>query len=161
MLNDTTSFDEDQNLIWNGTDFVLFTDTNGTIQSASEYESNGPKEEVYLNQRQTVSFALTKWNTNENTVYLGIIAPFGTGSVTINGNTLSINNAADCYYDITNYASVTTGSDGVMTASFNVTAASSLISVTNIKVSGDAKFTIIQGKNINVKGYVGSGTDTE
>ena len=161
MLKDSTSFDEDQNLIWDGTNFVVFTDTNGTIQSASEYESNGPKEEVYLNQGQTVSFALTKWNTNENRVYLGIKAPFGTGSVTINGNTLSINNAADCYYDITNYASVTTGSDGVMTASFNVTAASSLISVTNIKVSGDAKFTIIQGKNINVKGYVGSGTDTE
>lgn len=144
--------DEDGNttmqLKWDGENFVVFTDTNGEIQSAEEYKSNGPKEEVYLNNGQSVTFSLSDWDANTNKIYLGIKAPLGSGNVSINGNTLTINNAADCYYDISNYANITTDEDGVKIATFKIEATSSLISVTNIKVTGNAQFTIVQQDDI-------------
>lgn len=141
---------EDDTISWNeGDNFVLFTDTNGEITSAEEYKSNGPKEEVYLNNGQSVTFSLNDWDANTNKIYLGVKAPVGSGTVSINGNTLKINNATDCYYDISGYANITTDEEGVKTATFEVKATSSLISVTNIKVTGNAEFTIVSNEDIN------------
>lgn len=140
---------EDGSLSWNGEDFVVFTDTNDQITTVEEYSSNGPKEEVYLNNGQSITFSLKKWNTNSNKIYLGIKAPSGSGSVNINGNVLAINNAADCYYDISNYAQITTEEDGSKIATFKIQAGSSLISVTNIKVTGETEFTIVNQTDIN------------
>lgn len=144
----------DNTISWNeGDNFVLFTDTNGKLTSAEEYKSNGPKEEVYLNNGQSVTFSLKNWDANTNKIYLGMKAPTGSGAVSINGNTLNINNATDCYYDISGYANITTDADGgVKTATFEVKATSSLISVTNIKVTGNAKFTIVNQTDKNVGG---------
>lgn len=140
---------EDDTISWNeGDNFVVFTDTNGAITSAEEYRSNGPKEEVYLNNGQSVTFSLSDWDANSNKIYLGIKAPLGSGSVSINDRTLNIQNAADCYYDISSYADITTGEDGLKIATFEITATSSLISVTNIKVTGNAQFTIVQQDDI-------------
>lgn len=142
---------EDNTISWNeGDNFVLFTDNNGAITSAEDYRSNGPKEEVYLNKGQSVTFSLSDWDANTNKIYLGIKAPLGSGNVSINGNTLTINNAADCYYDISSYADITTDEDGVKIATFEIKATSSLISVTNIKVTGNAEFTIVQLKDDDV-----------
>ena len=126
---------EDDTISWNeGDNFVLFTDTNGAITTAEEYKSNGPKEEVYLNNGQSVTFSLYDWDSNTNKIYLGVKAPVGSGTVSINSNTLNINNTTDCYYDISSYANITTDEYGVKTATFKIEATSSLISVTNIKV---------------------------
>ena len=144
---------EDETISWNeGDNFVLFTDTNGEIDSAEEYKSNGPTEEVYLDNGQIVTFPLYDWDANTNKIYLGIKAPVGNGTVSINGNTLNINNAADCYYDISGYANITTDEDGIKTATFEVKATSSLISVTNIKVTGNAEFIIVDQKNEDING---------
>lgn len=144
--------DEDGNtttqLKWDGENFVIFTDSNGEIKSAEEYKSNGPKEEVYLNEKQSVIFSLTDWDANSNKIYLGIKAPVGAGSVSINGNPVTINNAADCYYDISGYAQIATGDGGVKTATFKVESTSSLISVTNIKVTGNSEFTIVNSVDV-------------
>ncbi len=151
---------EDDTISWNvGDNFVLFTDTNGKITSAEEYKSNGPKEEVYLNNGQSVTFSLKNWDANTNKIYLGIKAPVGSGTVSINGNTLNINNATDCYYDISGYANITTDEDGVKTATFEVKATSSLISVTNIKVTGNAEFIIVNSPNYNGDDVEGGGSD--
>ena len=152
LITDATQTDESGNLVWSEQDqengyFVVFTDTNGAIIDASEYVSNGPKEEVYLNSGQNVTFSLTKWNSTSNRIFLGIKAPAGGGSVSINNNVLSIQNTTDCYYDITSYANLTTDADGVVTATFNIKAVDSLISVTNIKVSGQFEFAIINNTN--------------
>lgn len=150
LLTDVTT-DSNGKLVWNVTDqtngnFVLFTDSNGTILSAEEYQSDGPKEEVYLNDGQKVSFSLKKWDANANKIYLGVKAPKGSGTVIINGHSLTLSNAADCYYDITNYATITTAADGTKTATFEIQAGSgSLVSVTNIKVTGNFEFAIIDG----------------
>ncbi|MGM9616277.1 fibro-slime domain-containing protein [Butyricicoccus sp.] len=148
LLVEYTTEDENGNMVWDGVNFVVFTDTNGEIQLASEYKSNGPKEEVYLNKGQSVTFSLYDWDANTNKIYLGMKAPTGSGSVSINGNPLNINNAADCYYDISGYADITTDEDGVKIATFKVEATSSLISVTNIKVTGNAEFTIVDQDDI-------------
>ena len=146
LLADATIMDEDDKLVWIGDDgFVVFTDSNGAIASADEYRSNGPKEEVYLNNGQSVTFSLYNWDPNTNKIYLGIKAPLGSGSVSINGNTLNINNAADYYYEISNAAiSQVEDDDGnlINIATFKIEATDGLISVTNIKVTGNAEFVI-------------------
>ncbi|MDY4519650.1 MAG: fibro-slime domain-containing protein [Candidatus Spyradocola sp.] len=150
----------DNTISWNeGDNFVLFTDTNGEIKTADEYKSNGPKEEVYLNNGQSVTFSLTNWDANTNKIYLGIKAPVGSGTVSINGNTLNINNATDCYYDISGYANITTDEDGVKTATFEIKATSSLISVTNIKVTGNAEFIIVNQEDKDFNGSEGGKED--
>ena len=155
-LIDEAQINEDDTISWNeGDNFVLFTDTNGKIKSAEVYKSNGPKEEVYLNNGQSVTFALAEWDPNTNKIYLGIKAPVGSGTVSVNGNTLNIHNATDCYYDISGYANITTDEDGVKTATFKIEATSNLISVTNIKVTGNAEFTIVNEKDIDVGGSEG------
>lgn len=159
LITEAQLNEKDNTISWNeGDNFVLFTDTNSAITSAEEYKSNGPKEEVYLNHGQSVTFSLKDWDANTNKIYLGIKAPVGSGTVSINGHTLNINNATDCYYDISSYANITTdAADGVKTATFKVKATSSLISVTNIKVTGNAEFTIVQGSNSDVDGSEGEG----
>lgn len=146
-------YNENDELVYNGGNFVLFTDTNGAITTVEGYSSIGPKEEVYLYNGQSVTFSLTNWDTNTNKVYLGIKAPTGSGTVTIGTTSLTINNAADCYYEIGSYGTITTNSSGVKTITFTITAGSdSLISLTNIKVTGSAEFTIVDGEDIQVDG---------
>ena len=150
----------DDTISWNkGDNFVIFTDTNGTVQSAEEYRSNGPKEEVYLNAGQSITFSLSNWDANSNKIYLGIKAPHGNGTVNINNNIIVINNAVDCYYDITRYATINEvpiqdDNGNTVTkkvATFRITAGDNvLISVTNIKVTGNVKFVIVNQKDIVV-----------
>lgn len=135
-------------LVWSEQDqkegnFVLFTDTNGAMVDAGEYISNGPKEEVYLNNGQSVSFGLTNWNPNSMRLYLGIKAPMGNGEVDINGHRISINNTVDCYYDISSYGEKAEGSS---IYNFKIKAIDAVISVTTIKATGSTEFSIIDPK---------------
>lgn len=154
-----SAVESDGGLVWDGENFVIFTDSNDEIQTAEEYKSKGPKEEVYLNDGQSVTFSLKNWDANTNKIYLGIKAPFGNGRVTINGNTLNINNSVDCYYNISEYGTITTDEDGVQIATFKLTSTSNLISVTNIKVTGNVEFTIVDSKDTNVDGSEGDDED--
>ena len=144
------SINDDGSLSWDGENFVVFTDSNNAITAAEEYKSNGPKEEVYLNMDQSITFSLVNWDANSNKIYLGVKAPFGKGSASINGNVLTLNNATDCYYDISSFAQISTDEDGVKTATFKVKSISDLISVTNIKVTGNAEFTIVNQTEIDM-----------
>lgn len=146
LLADATTEGPDGSLVWDGENFVIFTDTNGEIRTASEYQSNGPKEEVYLADGQSVTFSLTNWDRNSNKIYLGIKAPMGAGSVSINGHAVEISNTCDCYYDISDYVSLSG-----TTATFKIEASNAVISVTNIKVTGDAEFTIVGGDDVDVE----------
>lgn len=150
---------EDGSVDWkDDSNFVLFTDSNGTIVKAGDYVSNGPKEEVYLNKDQSVTFSLYDWDADTNKIYLGIKSPAGSGSVDINNNSLNINNASDCYYNITGYADITPDKNGVKIATFTVKATEGLISVTNIKVTGNAEFVICTPEDINTMSLEGDET---
>lgn len=148
LLADTTENDSGE-LVWNNENFVVFTDSNGAITSASEYKSNGPKEEVYLAKDQSVSFSLTDWNANENHLYLGIKAPMGAGTVQLgdDDDSVAVNNTVDCYYDVAKHAKVSEV-NGKKVATLTITNNSnSIISLTNIKVTGTPNFVIIPEKN--------------
>ena len=150
-LRDALLADTKQNkngeLVWDNKNFVVFTDSNSAITSASEYKSNGPKEEVYLAKDQSVSFSLTDWNANENHLYLGIKAPMGAGTVQFGGESVTVNNTVDCYYDVAKHANISEV-NGVKVATLTITNNSnSIISLTNIKVTGTPNFVIIPEKN--------------
>lgn len=150
--------DKGNGLVWaDGKGFVIFTDTNGKITDASEYVSNGPKEEVYLNDGQSVTFSLAGWDPNTNKIYLGMKAPAGEATVSVSGHSITLHNAADCYYDIS-YADITE-IDGKKIATFTVKSTSGLVSVTNIKVTGNAKFAICRPKDENIDGSEGEDVD--
>ena len=141
--------DESGNAVWEEDNFILFTDSDGEMVKAQDYVSFGPKEEVYLYDGQSVSFALDNWDPDANHVFLGIKVPNGSGTVVINGHSLELSNAADCYFEISGYADVTTNADSTQTATFVIAAADGdLISLTNIKVTGTAEFTIVNNKEM-------------
>lgn len=148
LLADATQ-NENEELVWENKNFVVFTDTDGKVKDASTYQSNGPKEEVYLAQGQSVSFSLTNWNANENHLYLGIKAPMRAGKVQLGDESVAVNNTVDCYYDVAKHAKISEV-DGVKVATLTITNPSdSIISLTNIKVTGTPDFVIIPGKNTN------------
>lgn len=148
LLADTTE-NKNGELVWNNKNFVVFTDSNGAITSASEYKSNGPKEEVYLAKDQSVSFSLTDWNANENHLYLGIKAPMGAGTVKFGNESVAVNNTVDCYYDVAKHATISEV-NGKKVATLTITNPSDkIISLTNIKVTGTPDFVIIPEKNTN------------
>lgn len=154
LLADTT---ENQNgeLVWDTSKgFVVFTDSNDTITSASEYKSDGPKEEVYLAKDQRVSFSLADWDADTNHLYLGIKAPMGAGTVQLGSKTIKVNNTVDCYYDAAQLVTISQkkDTDGTIhkVATLTITNPSdSIISLTNIKVTGKSKFVIIPVKDTN------------
>lgn len=146
LLADTTQ-NKSGELVWDNKNFVVFTDTNKEVKDASTYQSNGPKEEVYLAQGQSVSFSLAKWDANTNHLYLGIKAPMGAGTVQLGDKSVTVNNTVDCYYDVAKFAKISEV-NGVKVATLTITNPSDkIISLTNIKVTGTPDFVIIPEKN--------------
>lgn len=158
LLADATQ-NENEELVWENKNFVVFTDTDGKVKDASTYQSNGPKEEVYLAKDQSVSFSLANWDANTNHLYLGIKAPMGTGTVQLGGKSVVVNNTVDCYYDVAKYAKISkVGSETVATLTIT-NPSDSIISLTNIKVTGTPGFVIIPEKNTN--GVIPDADDAE
>lgn len=145
LLADTTQ--NENELVWNNKNFVVFTDTDEKVKDASTYQSNGPKEEVYLAKGQSVSFSLAKWDADTNHLYLGIKAPMGAGTVQLGNKSVAVNNTVDCYYDVAKHATISEV-NGVKVATLTITNPSDkIISLTNIKVTGTPDFVIIPVKN--------------
>ncbi|MCD7754154.1 MAG: VCBS domain-containing protein [Clostridiales bacterium] len=158
LLKEYTSVDDDNELIWtDGNSFVVFTDTDGTVETASTYQSDGPKEEVYLANGQSVTFSLANWDADSYDLYLGMKAPTGSGTVTIGSRSVNVNNATDCYYEISDYGTISTADDGTKAVTFTITATSdAIISLTNLKVTGNANFVIVAQGDDEVNGFTGS-----
>ncbi|MCD8022405.1 MAG: hypothetical protein LUF30_05360, partial [Lachnospiraceae bacterium] len=154
---DASGEDENGNLVWKD-GYAVLTDINKNIVSASDYESIGPNEEVYLagtdysgaSNAQTITFKLKNWNMNYS-LYLGLKSPTGNdATITINGHVLTVSNTADCYYDISSYLTVdSTNSDGSVNVSVTITCTAGLVSITNIKTTGTLQFEIIQGTDLD------------
>lgn len=149
LLADTTQ-NESGELVWDNKNFVVFTDTEGNVKDASTYQSNGPKEEVYLAEGQSVSFSLANWDADTNHLYLGIKAPMRAGTVQFGDDeSVAVNNTVDCYYDVAKHANISEV-NGVKVATLTITNPSDkIISLTNIKVTGTPNFAIIPKKNID------------
>ena len=145
------------NIVWTEDKFVVMTDIDGAIVKAEDYISVGPNEEVYLAPGQKVTFSLKSWYPEGLKLYMGMKAPFGTASVNVGHKNFPLNNAPDCYYDVTdNYESMEELTDEagntyyVVTYSFEVPAnAGRIVSLTNIKVVGNYEFTIVPNSKTN------------
>ena len=123
------------------------------------YDKNSPKNEIYLTDRQGISFALNNWEDipKEARVYLGLRTPKGVSdngaTVKINGMNLDpIKSSMDMYYDISNLirTSVITvnGTEktiGVIT--IQVDCGDQIVSVTNLKVTG-ADLGVLTGQDV-------------
>ncbi|HPE95208.1 MAG TPA: hypothetical protein PLT66_03985, partial [Bacillota bacterium] len=147
LLADETLVDtESGDLVWNENAFVLFTDTDGTAILAEDYKSNGPKNELYLQNGQSVTFTLSTWFQNNADgkrydIYLGMKVPAGD---TLNSNDvlefwsgdtklgeIALTSTADCYYDIKSFL-VHNGYSGTVTIK---AVTDEIISLTNIKIT--------------------------
>lgn len=150
LLANATSIDQETGEVkWDGENFVLFTDTDGSITTAEAYQSIGPKEEVYLARGQSVTFSLRNWNANDNHVWLGMKAPMGGGTVTVDGEEISISNTTDCFYELEGKR-ISYEEDGTQVVTFTITCTGdTVISLTNVKVSGSAEFTVIDGEDFS------------
>ena len=142
---------------WN---FVVLTDTTGEIMTAEEYTSIGPKEEVYLMPGQSVSFSIKYWHRDGYLLHLGMKAPFGSAGVQIGQNTFNLENATDCYYNITGMqVSVVTETDEdgstYYVATYTITATDRIVALTNLKVTGYYEFFLNENFDVEVDGSEG------
>ena len=150
LLSDYTTPDEN-GITWNPENgYVIFTDTNGAITLANEYRSNGPKEEVYLGAGQSITFSVAGWDADRNFIYLGAKAPMSPGEITVGSSVYTVTNTVDCYYSIKN-AAVIAPDTGI--ATFTITnTGNTVISLTNIKVTGTPNFVIIDANDVSGEG---------
>ena len=108
------------------------------------YQSDGPKNEIYLAKNQGVTFQLGTGYQN-NHYWVGLSAPDasdGTGSVYVNVDTaesvINVTSPVDMYYDITPFI----GQDGSVTI---VNKGDAMISITNLKYTSPYVETVTFG----------------
>ena len=140
------------------------------------YTANSPKNEIYLAPSgtsitrysvddqgvqtettsaitggQAITFTLKGAAEGKN-LWIGLSAPdsgANGGAVTVNGDPISVTNAVDMYYPITDYVTFT-GSEGSKTASVTITnSGSTMISVTNLKITDKPSASGTQQTNLS------------
>lgn len=134
---------------YGGDEIFTLTDIEGEIIDIDTYSSIGPNEELYLDgDGYTVSFSLINWKSQIYHLYLGMKCPDGqSATVEINGKEYTVNNSVDCYYDISSWVIV---EDDIGTVT--ITGVSGLVSLTNIKVTGDYEFDLGYAEDIEAYG---------
>lgn len=150
IINIRSKIAADAEIGFGGDSFVTLTDVNNNIVNPDDYTSIGPNEELYLNAGDyTASFYLLNWDSQRYNLYLGMKTPGSeTASVQVGERMLTLNNSADCYYNVSDYVTVEMvdldydeipeTALGMLT----VSNASGLVSLTNIKVTGMDEFDI-------------------
>ena len=155
LINDYADVGEGNVLNWNAGmagGYIFVTDTDGNLDTAEDYKTIGPKNELYLDPDQTVSFSLGNWDRQTGHLYLGIKALQGNGSVSINGNTIAVTNTVDQYVDITNYVERDyVGGEYVYSVSLEVRSGGP-VSLTNIKITGSDAFEILEKPDNDIGG---------
>lgn len=126
LLNDQKSFSVDSEVTG-----AVYVDEHHEGADLVTYEKEGPKNEVYLDQGDAIAFTVKNYQPGQK-VMVGLSAPeTGNGSVYLTKDegkaSQAINSVIDAYYEV------------IPDANGNVViknAGTSLISVTNVKVSG-------------------------
>lgn len=124
-------------------------DMFGDIMDLEGYISYGPNEELYLNgDGYNVDFSLVNWNSQFYDLYIGMKCPTGeSATVNISGQKITVNNSVDCYYNISDFVVVENGVGTV-----TIEGVGGLISLTNIKVTGDYEFDLGYANDIEMYG---------
>lgn len=107
------------------------------VDNFDAYKHDGPKNEIYLDENQGITFQMDVSKFDEKTkVYIGASAPeTGSGTVLVNGEAIqpSVNSVMDMYYPIP------FNLDNAVDDKLSVTISNggkSLISLTNLKITG-------------------------
>lgn len=159
LMNIRSKIAADSEVGLGGDNFVTLTDAEGNLQQ-DDYMSIGPNEELYLNEGDyTASFHLLNWDSEHYNLYLGMKTPDQqTHTVKVGNQTITLNNSADCYYDVSDYITVEqidVDEDGKMDFSvgtLTVSNADGLVSLTNVKVTGIDEFDIGYSEDIEADG---------
>lgn len=165
-IRDKINADIDENVVDKESVFTL-TDKYGTVitdeantngdADYQNYVDYGPNNEFYLNTAPTddnrvytISFKLINWDSTLYKLYLGMKAPAGKASVKVDNTVINLNNSTDCYYDISNYITVSKEERIANVATVTISGNEGLASLTNLKVTGKEAFelTTPPGENI-------------
>ena len=127
----------------------------GNLTELADYAQFGPNNEFYLNDSAyKVSFALIGWDSTQYNLYLGMKAPSGASGVkvTVGSTTYTLNNSADCYYNISSDLIVKdielANGETVKAAIVSISGDSGLVSLTNLKVTGTDEFNLAYNVDI-------------
>ena len=126
----------------------------GDIMDLETYMDLGPNEEVYLyGDLYTVSFSLVNWDSQRYDLYLGMKSPAETpAKVMVGEKEYTVSNSTDCYYDISDQVTVERQADGTYVGTVVITGVDGLVSLTNIKVTGDYEFDLGYAEDIEANG---------
>lgn len=127
---------------------------DGDLDNLEDYMDLGPNEEVYLyGDWYNVSFSLVNWDSQRYDLYLGMKSPAETpAKVMVGEKEYTVNNSTDCYYDISDQVTVERQADGTYVGTVAITGVDGLVSLTNIKVTGDYEFDLGYAEDIKANG---------
>lgn len=126
----------------------------GDIMDLETYMNLGPKEEVYLYGKfYNVTFSLVNWDSQRYDLYLGMKSPTETSAkVKVGDKEYTVSNSTDCYYDISDQVKVERNPDGTLVGTVTIEGVENLVSLTNIKVTGDYEFELGYAEDIEANG---------
>ena len=121
---------------------AVFVDKTEDEYSVTNYENNGPNNEVYLKKGQSIAFKLTTTG-DPTSIKIGAKAPNGEakfefGSSAGTNDPISLSTATDMYYDVTNNIKFTTkdnGSKEGIVVITNNSAQDNIVSLTDLKIT--------------------------
>lgn len=121
---------------------AVFVDKTEDEYSVTNYENNGPNNEVYLKKGQSIAFKLTTTG-DPTSIKIGAKAPNGEakfefGSSAGTNDPISLSTATDMYYDVTNNIKFTTKDDGSkegIVVITNNSAKDNIVSLTDLKIT--------------------------
>lgn len=145
---------QDGDEIFTLTDKYDDPEMGGDIMDLETYMDLGPNEEVYLyGDGYTVSFSLVNWDSQRYDLYLGMKSPAETpAKVMVGEKEYTVNNSTDCYYDISDQVVVERNPDGTLVGKVTILGVDGLVSLTNIKVTGDYEFNLGYAEDIEANG---------
>ena len=145
---------QDGDEIFTLTDKYDDSEMGGDIMDLETYMDLGPNEEVYLyGDWYNVSFSLVNWDSQRYDLYLGMKSPAETpAKVMVGEKEYTVNNSTDCYYDISDQVEVERQADGTYVGTVAITGVDGLVSLTNIKVTGDYEFNLGYAEDIKANG---------
>ena len=114
---------------------VISSNTSYTSENVQDLLDNGPKNEIFLRQNESLVFNVT---TNRE-VQIGLKAVNSAVTCTVNGTEKTINSSTDMFYSVLN--KTTSGNKEVQTITITNTS-SGILSITKLKICDDPGATL-------------------
>ena len=118
----------------------------GTLVGFSDYQNNGPQNELYLRPDAGSSVGLkVTLPAPDSRVHLGLRAVTGKAEVTVGSASFEVNSATEMYYDVTDCLTDGTNGEKIINISTSVGA----LAVNNIKLTSGASVAAVSEDDLN------------